>query len=144
MNPTFTPNPLHLEWQTLQQNHEQHERNALLVKLTCMALSLLGIAVPMPWLWLAVCIALFWVQEGIIKTYQTRLADRLLRVEALLRQAQLEPMAMQLHTEWAERRPSGAALIAGYLLSACRPTVAFPYVPLLMCIVVAIARETAL
>jgi hypothetical protein len=139
MNPTCTPNPLCLEWQTLQNNHEQHERNALLIKLTCLALCLLGIAARVPGLWLAIGIALFWVQEGIIKTYQARLADRLLRVEALLLQTQPEPAAMQLHTQWVEQRPNGAALIAGYLLSACRPTVAYPYVPLLVCL--ALARE---
>lgn len=139
MNTICTPNPLHqlhplhLEWQTLQHSHEQHERNALLIKLVCVALSLLGITAHVPWLWLAIGVTLLWVQEGIIKTYQTRLADRLLRVESLLRQTQPEPVAMQLHTEWKEQRPNGAALIASYLLSACRPTVAFPYVPLLIC-----------
>jgi hypothetical protein len=137
MNPSCTPNPLHLEWQTLQNNHEQHERNALLIKLTCLALSLLGLAAHVPWLWLGIGIALLWVQEGIIKTYQTRLADRLLRVEALLLQTQPESAAMQLHTQWVAQRPNGAALIAGYFLSACRPTVAFPYVPLLICFAVA-------
>ena len=141
MNPICTLNPLYLEWQTLQQNHEQHERNALLIKLTCMALSLFGIAAQVPWLWLAVGITLLWVQEGIIKTYQTRLSDRLLRVEAHLRQTQPEPSAMQLHTQWVEQRPNGAALIAGYLLSACRPTVAFPYVPLLMCFAIAAIKS---
>jgi hypothetical protein len=139
MNPTCTHNPLHLEWQTLQNNHEQHERNALLIKLTCVALSLLGLAAHVPGLWLAIGIALLWVQEGIIKTYQSRLADRLLRVEALLLQTQPEPSAMQLHTQWVEQRPNGAALIAGYLMSARRPTVAFPYVPLLICLAVASA-----
>ena len=137
MNPTCTPNPLCLEWQTLQNNHEQHERNALLIKLTCLALSLLGLAAHVPGLWLAIGIALLWVQEGIIKTYQTRLANRLLRVEALMLQTQPEPSAMQLHTQWVEQRPNGATLIAGYFLSACRPTVAFPYVPLLVCFAVA-------
>ena len=137
MNPTCPPNPLHLEWQTLQNNHEQHERNALLIKLTCLALSLWGLAAQVPGLWLATGIGLLWVQEGIIKTYQTRLVDRLLQVEALLLQTQPEPSAMQLHTQWVRQRPNGAALIVGYFLSACRPTVAFPYVPLLICFAVA-------
>lgn len=137
MNPTCPPNPLHLEWQTLQNNHEQHERNALLIKLTCLVLSLVGLAAHVPGLWFVIGITLLWVQEGIIKTYQTRLADRLLRVETLLQQTQPEPGAMQLHTQWAEMRPNGTALIASYLLSACRPTVAVPYVPLLICFAVA-------
>ena len=32
------------EWQTLQGNHEQHELNALLIKLGCLALSVAGLA----------------------------------------------------------------------------------------------------
>lgn len=137
MNPTCTPGPLHLEWQTLQYNHERHERNALLIKLTCVALSVLGLTLHVPWIWLAVFIALLWLQEGIIKTYQTRLANRLLRVEALLRQTQSASAAMQLHTEWGAQRPNGAALVASYFFCACRPTVAFPYVPLFICFAVA-------
>ena len=72
------------------------------------------------------------MQEGIFKTYQARLSDRLLNVENLLKQpGSLEP-PMQLHTDWSASRPGGAALIGGYIASACRPTVAFPYLPMLL------------
>jgi hypothetical protein len=132
MNPTLPPIPLALEWQTLQDNHEQHERNALHIKLTCMVMLMLGLAAHVSLVWLGFVVALLWVQEGIVKTYQARLSDRLLRVEALLCQAPTDHGAMQLHTEWQKQRPRGAALITSYALSACRPTVAFPYVPLLI------------
>jgi len=39
---------------------------------------------------------------------------------------------MQLHSEWAAQRPGVIGLLAGYAASACRPTVAFPYAPLLI------------
>lgn len=128
--------PTHLlgqEWHTLQNNHEQHEKNALLIKLTCLALCMVGLATAVSIAWITVMVLLCWGQEGIFKTYQARLGERLLRVEALLRQGTPSaPSALQLHTEWQLERPGGMALLAGYVASACKPTVAFPYVPVLV------------
>lgn len=123
---------LGLEWQTLQNNHEQHERNALFIKLSSLALGLAGLAAGVAVGWIALIIVLLWVLEGIFKTYQTRLADRLLQVETLLAQESPSMPAMQLSAGWMARRPGGAGLIVEYALSACRPTVAFPYLPLLL------------
>lgn len=120
------------EWQTIQNHYEQHERNALLIKLVSLALCLGGLALGQPLLWVGFAVLLCWGLEGIFKTYQSRLGERLLRVESLLKAAQAPDAPMQLHTEWAASRPGGAALIASYALSACRPTVAFPYLPILM------------
>lgn len=124
------------EWQTLQNNHEQHERNALLIKLTSLTLCLGGLALSLPLLWIGFAVLLCWGLEGIFKTYQARLSERLLRIEALFNKPQPSDMPMQLHAEWAANRPGGVALIAGYALSACRPTVAFPYLPILLMLVV--------
>lgn len=120
------------EWQTLQDNHEQHEQNALFIKLACLALSIAGLATGLPLSWIAFTVLLCWIQEGIFKTYQSRLADRLLSVEARLAQANSAPSAMQLHTDWLASRPGGGALLGSYLVSALRPTVAFPYLPILL------------
>lgn len=120
------------EWQTLQNHHEQHERNALLIKLACLAIFVFGLAFELPFGWMALAVLLLWAQEGIVKTYQARLSDRLLRIEGLLQSPQPTLAPMQLHTEWAANRPGGAGLIASYALSACRPTVAFPYLPMLV------------
>jgi len=124
------------EWQTLQNNHEQHEKNALLIKLASLALCLGGLALSLPLLWIGFAVLLCWGLEGIFKTYQARLGERLLRVESMLGQPQATATPMQLHTDWAAGRPGGAALIAGYALSACRPTVAFPYLPILLMLVI--------
>jgi len=123
---------LGLEWQTLQNNHEQHERNALFIKLASLALGLAGLAAGIALGWIALTIVLLWVLEGIFKTYQTRLADRLLQVESLLAQEAPVQPPMQLATDWMAQRPGGAGLIVEYALSACRPTVTFPYLPLLL------------
>ncbi len=120
------------EWQTLQNNHEQHERNALLIKLASVTLCLAGLGLGQPLLWIGFTVLLCWGLEGIFKTYQSRLSERLLRIESLLGKGSISDAPMQLHTEWAASRPGGVALIASYARSACRPTVAFPYLPILL------------
>lgn len=126
------------EWQTLQHNHEQHERNALLIKLVCVVICTVGLSAHLHFGWLGASIVLLWIQEGIVKTYQKRLSDRLLVVEAHLQASATssssltDGIAMQLHTSWATTRPRGVHLIASYAMSACRPTVAYPYAPMLL------------
>ena len=107
------------EWLLLQKQHEQYEFVALAIK--GLAVVLLAVNAPFVILLLAV----LWGQEAIIKTFQSRLGERLLRLEAMLREGQGQPM--QLHSDWLSKRPRGIALLGEYLRSACRPTVAFPY-----------------
>jgi len=117
---------LQQEWLLLQAQHERYEALALAVKLAAFAASLWA---PAPWPVLPL-LALLWLQEGVLKTFQSRLGERLLAIEPALKAgAHAEPM--QLHSDWAARRPRGLALVAGYLRSALRPTVVLPY-PLLM------------
>jgi hypothetical protein len=133
----MTTSHLSQEWQTLQNNHEQHERNALLIKLVCVVVCIAGVASQVPSGWLALVVAVLWLQEGIVKTYQSRLSDRLLKIEAMLpAPAASPPAAMQLHTEWVANRPGTFTLIASYAVSALRPTVAFPYVPMLIAVAI--------
>ncbi|MDP2880836.1 MAG: hypothetical protein Q8N89_04550 [Azonexus sp.] len=120
------------EWQTLQDNHERHEQNALFIKLACLALGIAGLATGLPLSWIAFTVLLCWIQEGIFKTDQSRLADRLLGVELLLAQSGMAAPAMQLHTGWLASRPGSSALLVSYFASAIRPTVAFPYLPILL------------
>lgn len=120
------------EWQTLQDNHERHEQNALFIKLACLTLCIAGLASYLPLIWVGFTVLLCWGQEGIFKTYQARLAKRLLHVESLLKEAQPAAPAMQLHADWMASRPGSTGLIVSYATSACRPTVAFPYLPILL------------
>lgn len=111
------------EWQRLQAQHEHYEFAALAVKGVAVGLLAFNAAFVIPLL------AVLWLQEAILKTFQSRLGARLLRVEQGLREGGGE--AMQLHSDWLASRPRGLGLLREYALSACRPTVAFPY-PLLM------------
>ncbi|RTL37793.1 MAG: hypothetical protein EKK53_20460 [Burkholderiales bacterium] len=124
-------NALHHEWLALQAQHERYEALALAVKLVAFAA-----AAVVPDISLALALlALLWLQEAVLKTFQARLGDRLMTVEAGLKAGE-GVAAMQLHSDWQARRPRGGALVGEYLKSALRPTVALPY-PLLMALVAA-------
>ena len=124
------------EWQTLQGQHGQYEFHALILKAVCLSVFVLALTTQLQVIPTGLVVSLFWIQEGIFKTYQTRLADRLLKIENLLGQPDPTQPAMQLHAEWVASRPGGSTLIAGYVASACRPTVAFPYLPMLVMLAV--------
>ncbi len=125
-------NALQQEWLALQAQHERYEGLALVVKLAAFVAVVL---VPDNTLALAL-LALLWLQEAVLKTFQARLGDRLLVVEAGLKSGE-GVAAMQLHSDWLANRPRGAGLLAQYLKSALRPTVALPY-PLLMLLAVVV------
>ena len=130
MDPTTA---LSQEWTTLQNNHERYESGALCIKLGAVLLFFAGAAITLePWL-LCLLQLLLWLQEGIYKTWQARLGARLLLLEHLLAAPPPAPgTAFQLHTNWSTSRQGASALVAEYLGSACRPTVAFPHLVLVL------------
>lgn len=134
----MTPHPetqaLHQEWTTLQNNHEQYERGAVLIKLTALVLFVFGMVLALDAVLASVVVLLLWVQESIFRTSQARLSERILRIERLLldQSERTATAAFQLHSEWWATRPGVIGLLAEYAASARRPTVAFPYVVLLL------------
>lgn len=120
------------EWTTLQNNHEQYERASLCVKLLAILLCALGFALAMHEVVTILLLLVLWLQEGIFRTSQARLGRRLLRIEQAIRNG--ETSAFQLHSEWLATRPGSFGLIAEYAANSVRPTVAYPYLPLLLLI----------
>jgi len=120
------------EWVTLQNNHEQYERASLFVKLLAILLCALGFALALHEVVTILLLLVLWLQEGIFRTSQSRLGARLLRIEQAIRNG--ESAAFQLHSEWQATRPGSFGLIAEYAASSVRPTVAYPYLPLLLLI----------
>ena len=121
------------EWAILQHNHEQHERNSLLIKLAGVALlaasPVLALNVPAS----VALLLVLWLQEAILRTFQARLGERILRIEQLLREGAAQSAApCQLHSEWLASRPSLAGLLGEYGKNMLRPTVAFPYAVLVL------------
>ena len=125
------------EWTTLQNNFEQAERHALLVKLTAVVLCVGGYALGLPYELIGGTALLLWVQESLCRTTQARLGERIVRVEALLKTAAPATSACQLHTEWLAGRKGSLGLLGEYASHALRPTVAFPYAVLALAALVA-------
>ncbi len=123
------------EWITLQNNHERYETGALLIKLVGVAAWGAGMAWGLNDKLVGALSLVLWAQEGIFRTFQARLGERILRVESLIGKSEAEQAdgaAFQLHSEWLAGRPGGAGLLLEYARSAARPTVAFPYALLLL------------
>lgn len=121
-------NGLQQEWTTLQNNIEAYEHTALGLKLAAMAVLLIPLPLP-----LQICLLLIlWLQEGIFRTSQARLGERIVVIEQWLAAGGAETgKACQLHSQWLAQRPGMFGLLLEYARSALRPTVAFPY-PLLL------------
>lgn len=123
--------PLGLEWTTLQNNHEHYEHGALALKVVTVVFAFALLAVNLPALIVALGVAVLWLQEGIYRTSQSRLGQRLLVLEGLIRGTE-SAVPFQLHTQWQAVRPGVGGLLREYLGNALRPTVAYPYVVLLL------------
>lgn len=121
---------LEREWIVLQGNMEQHERNALAVKLLAVFLFTAAVLFSLAESLTACLMVILWVQEAMLRTFQARLGARLLRIEDMLRGG--VGQAMQLHSEWAASRSGLARMMGEYASNAIRPTVAFPYAVLLL------------
>lgn len=127
---------LQQEWVTLQNNHERYESGSLAIKLVAVVLVCTGVAFELEAWFVGLFVLVLWLQEGIFKTFQFRLGERLVQLEALI--AQESPpagAAFQLHSSWMARRAGSRSLLSEYAASAVRPTVAFPYVVLLIVLV---------
>lgn len=128
------------EWQTLQHGHEQYEKSSLWIKITAVLLCFISLAVVIDLLLVGVLIVVLWLQEAIVRTSQARIGDRLLQLEAMHRlESSPVASAFQLHSQWLASRGGGMALLAEYARSAVRPTVAFPYVVLLLILLAALS-----
>jgi hypothetical protein len=121
---------LEREWMVLQGNIEQHERNALFIKLVAVFLFTAAVLFSLAGDLTAWLIAILWIQEAMLRTFQARIGTRILRIEEMLRGA--AGQAMQLHTDWIATRNGLAGMVLEYAASAIRPTVAFPYAVLLL------------
>lgn len=116
------------EWATLQNNHEAQERNALWLKLAAILLVAASWMTGLEPLLGALLVLVLWLQEAILKTWQHRLAERLLVIEAMFTHGpQGADAPFQLHSQWLAQRPGLSDLLAEYGRSALRPTVAYPY-----------------
>lgn len=124
-----TPHSNQAEWLCLQQSYDQMEKQALWLRVVAITL----------WLWLLqtesslllqlALLGLFWLQEALWKTQQSRTSKRLLALESASQQQQ--DIGCQWHTQWQAERGGIIQLACSYLQHALKPTVALTYLILL-------------
>lgn len=123
-------NEFQKEWAILHGDIEQYERFSLGIKLVAVLVGLLANAYLVDARFTVVLLLVLWLQDGIWKTFQHRLQTRIGFVEQTLRNE--GGATFQLYSQWEAVRPGIAGLLKEYLSSAARPTVAYPYVILVL------------
>lgn len=118
---------LQQEWQTLHNNCQQSESLGLVIKLVTLLVCVAGLVFALHPLLITLLILILWLQEAIWKTFQGRIEQRLLAIEAAYSD-DAENQLLNLYSHWRDSRPGSAALLKEYLRNALRPTVAYPYV----------------
>ena len=129
------------EWQQLHSSNEKYEYFALVIKLVAIVLTVFQIISDLPNTIVLLVLAVLWLQEGIWKTYQSRTNDRIERLEQALLDIKLEDkrlanendtIAFQFYLQWSKNRAGSIALMKEYIKNSVKPTVIYPYVPLMV------------
>ncbi|MFV0277754.1 MAG: hypothetical protein ACK5HY_11285 [Parahaliea sp.] len=119
------------EWVLLQNQYDSYEKLSLLIKLSNIVITTLLLFVWHAGFWVVAVTAILWLQDGIWKTWQSRINTRLLEVEAALDDtASGAGGPLQYNQRWRVTRPGVAGLAKAYLRNAMAPTVAYPHVVL--------------
>ena len=135
------------EWITLQTQFDSYEKCSLGIKLfsvliSCILVFALNAGLASLWV-----IAILWLQDGIWKTFQNRIGQRLDVVEQAIQdystksQEHETKLGMQFNRAWSQSRPSSIGLVIEYLKQSLKPTVAYPYVILIILILVTLYAE---
>ncbi|WP_299073660.1 hypothetical protein [uncultured Paraglaciecola sp.] len=131
------PNMLQQEWCTLQNQYDSYEKCSLAIKLFNILICCYFAFAHNAGMWTAVIAAIVWLQDGIWKTFQSRIGQRLEVVEQQIQDsfdsdvAQATTVAMQFNLAWRDARPSALGLISDYVKQSLKPTVAYPHVVLI-------------
>ena len=113
-------------WLAIHAEIERYERWSLLIKLAAVAVVLLSTITTFSWTKVLMLVLVLWLQDGIWKTFQGRSEAFILKLES--ESGDTNPYS--LYSDWQNSRRGAAGLIAEYVKSALRPTVAYPYLAL--------------
>lgn len=114
------------EWVTLQNQQDSYEKYSLLIKLLHVFVIFQLLIFPSNLTILPIISAILWVQDAIWKTFQNRISERLVKLEAAIA-GEDHSIGMQFNRDWLESRQSGLGLIKEYALQMLRPTMIFPH-----------------
>jgi hypothetical protein len=123
------------EWCLLQNQFDSYEKHSLFIKLTGIIVLLAAEISDSISIYVALILCVMWLQDAIWKTFQSRIETRLLHVENCIAN-ESEGHAFQFNSKYQSTRLSGLALVAEYVRQSLRPTVAFPYVALILMVLV--------
>lgn len=130
------------EWSLLQNQFDSYEKYSLIIKL--FSVFILSVAYFTHHLsgFIFLLLLVLWLQDAIWKTFQSRIEIRLLQLEGYLSGDQsldrTDGKAYQFNREYIEARQGVTGLMNEYFRQAIRPTVAYPYIVLLLLLGVAI------
>jgi hypothetical protein len=130
---------LHQEWLCLQNQYDSYEKFSLIIKLVSVVLTSLMLFVAHIGVWAIPLVCILWLQDGIWKTFQNRIGERLFVLEKAIvactekdKESQAAEQAMQFNSAWLASRLGSLSLVKEYAAQSCKPTVAYPHVALLM------------
>ena len=129
------------QWQTLHNNHENYESYALIIKLVATAIALFAFTFSVATFVALLILATLWLQEGIWKTFQQRTANAIIAIEDKLALSESELSSESIkpylvYKQWQANRPSTKALITEYVCNSLKPTVLYPYFPLMLVVLI--------
>ena len=134
------------EWQELHNSIESYEHLSLLIKLLAISLTVLLITFTEINHITLLVLAVLWLQEGIWRTYQARTTSRIVLIERYLTPIkendnsltdENSTVAFQFYSQWNENRAGSVALIKEYIQNSIKPTVIYPYLPLMVIALIA-------
>lgn len=128
-------NSINSEWILLQNQFDSYEKHSLYIKLLSASILLAAELSGVVSMGLILLLGVLWLQDGIWKTYQSRIESRLLLVEKYISEDN-NGEAFQFNSDFQKLRLTGTSLIREYLDQSIRPTVAFPHFVLLLILVV--------
>lgn len=119
------------EWKSQQHSYDRYEALSLGIKIFGVTLFIACTALGFKPVLILALICVIWLLEAIWKTFQSRTEDRLLVLEKAWQQNKFTE-AMNFYSHWQAQRPQTSQLILAYAKNALRPTIAYPYVVLLV------------
>ena len=124
-------NKYEAEWCLLQNQFESYEKHSLYIKLSSILILFLSHTVSISATSTVFILLVLWLQDAIWKTFQSRLEPRLLQIEKNIRE-KTEANAFQFNSDYQLVETRGLSKILEYAKQAIRPTVAFPYIALII------------
>ena len=132
---------LQSEWITLQNQFDSYEKYSLIIKLFSILVCCVLVFIVDAGVWPLVVVAMLWLQDGIWKTFQHRIGQRLEVIEQTIQDnshhvsEHTSQIGMQFNLAWKQSRPHGIGLARKYIKQALKPTVAYPHVVLIALVI---------